>query len=230
MLISQDKNILYVIMKSANNITPATPGSGRLIKYDIKTGTSNVAPVPGIVVPYAMVMNEDGIILLANAGGGSLTTTGGVVLAITPSNSVSSKDTFHTDTFLPTGFRATCWIRYSSKKSNGCSYVTNAGPIEFGGATITAFRSAGTQLEVMAPDPADTITSPLDLFFSPDERFLYVVSTGYQLSADKTQQQPSIHGYEINTTNCGLIPVSTIEEGLPTLGTNPNSIAGIVVV
>jgi len=229
MLVSPDGKFLYVVVKSANEQDP-TPGSSRLIKYTLGGAQESiVTPIPDTLVTFDMAINEDGMILLANAGGFP-NRTGGVVSVIAPSGSIASPETtFDKDDALEIGFGPTCWIRYSSKKSNGCSYVTNASP---NGSTITAFRSEGTKLELMGPNPAAKIQSPIDLTLSPDEKFLYVISTGF----GNDDQQPAMYVYQIDTYTCGLTLMSHNSDGLPKYETNlphtpsTNGIAGLAIV
>lgn len=247
-----DKKTLYVTLKSIVDPTAAgqMPGGGRLIKYDVTTGQSFATQLNDTIVGgFSMAMNtDDGYLLVTSAEGKPedphppIFT--GYVSVFDPVDDITQPDVNMSSTNA--GFGPTCWIVYSSKNM-GCTWAAST----FAGSAITAFRSQGAALELLAPNPAATLPAPVDLYLSPDEDFLYAISTGYTvdtlgllppivnginltaLAAGVTtqDQQPAIYTYTINPKTCGLTQVGIpMTDELPTVAENTNGIFGLVAI
>lgn len=234
--VSPDGTRLYLVLKSMNNV-PATVGTGRLYTYDLTVGlpTSGLDfffVVPFTQEPFSMVFNEDGQILLTSGNGLSGGNGPGSVSVITPNPELNpdffgSSDLFR-GTFI-TGIPFTCWIRYSAV-NDGCTYVSNA----FTGDSISGFRSQGAGLQLITnPDPVAVVSSPLDVNFSPDEKFLYLLSTG--VTNDAPDQVPIIFAYRVAADTCTLTEVDSNGDGLPSVsesgsGLDGGGVVGIAVI
>jgi len=249
--VSSDKKTLYVTVKSiTNEITGPgqTQGGGRLMKFDISNAQAPAFATQiqdTIVGAFSMAINDDGYVLLTSAEGKDSDThppifTGylSVYDAYTV-DEITKPDLNITSLQLETG--PTCWIRYMSQ--TGCTYTASA----FAGSAITAFRSVEDRLEMLSAVP---IPAPIDLFISPDQRFLYAISTGYAvdtlgllppevngidltaLVGDTTpqDQQSAIYTYKINPNSCELTQVEITTDKLPTVAQNRNGIVGMVAI
>ena len=227
--VSPDGTRLYLVLKSQDNRS-ARVGSGVLYTYDLTVGLPTSGrtfafSVPFTQEPFAMDFNKEGEILLVSGAG--FAGGDGSVSVITPSAELNPQSVLSDDTFrgaFSTGAPFACWIRYS-EVNDGCTYVSNA----FRGDSITGFRSQGVGLQLADADPV-AISSPLDLDFSPDEKFLYVLSTG-QTNA-LIDQVPTIVAYKITADTCGLNEVDTNGDGLPSVSESGSGggVVGIGVI
>mmetsp|Transcript_49175 Transcript_49175/g.54975 ORF Transcript_49175/g.54975 Transcript_49175/m.54975 type:complete len:239 (-) Transcript_49175:289-1005(-) len=195
------------------------PGGGRLIKFDVTTGQSFATQLNDTIVGgFSMAMNtKEGYLLVTIAEGKPddphppIFT--GYVSVFAPVDDITQPDVNTSSTNA--GFGPTCWIVYSAK-NNGCTYAAST----FAGSAITAFRSEGSTLDLLAPNPAAVLPAPVDLYLSPEEDFLYAISTGYTVDTlgllppmvnginltalvdaagvTTQEQQPAIYTYQIN--------------------------------
>ena len=234
--VSSDKKTLYVTVKSiTNEITEPrqTQGGGRLIKFDISKGEAPAFATQiqdTIVGAFSMAINDDGYVLLTSAEGKDSDihppVFTGYLSVYDAVDEITKPDLNITSLQLGTG--PTCWIRYMSQ--TGCTYTASA----FAGSAITAFRSVEDRLEMLSAVPIPALIDP---FISPDQKFLYAISTGYAvdtlgllppevngidltaLVGDTTpqDQQSAIYTYKINPNSCELTQVEITTNKLPTV-------------
>ena len=158
-----------VTIKSTNGTDDFFPHQGSINVYYIDEETGGAAEVTQTLVngliPFSFAFDGSGNLLLSEAfGGGNLgqPNTGGVSYYENVDSSVPS--------FLSTANTTqttTCWVRYNER--NSCAFTTNNG-----GSSITSLTVQNGNVKVLDPVAA-TLDVPVDLNFSPDQKFLYAL-------------------------------------------------------
>lgn len=114
---------------------------------------------------------------------------------------------------IDVGATAVCWLKYN----NGCAYTTNNGS-----NSISSIQVSRNSLSLVNNEEA-SLNNPIDLQFSDDGKFLYVISTGHT-----TDGQPRIYVYETNN-DCTLDEVQVIDSGLPDEDTSVFGVVGLAI-
>ena len=181
------------------------PGSGGTInRFAVDASTGLVSDLivfetgTDSIVPFSFDFDGEGNLLVVDAFGssqpgapdaGSVTVYnfGEAASAITVgANAVVSQT-------------ATCWIQYY----NGCAYTTNNVS-----SSISSLEVKNGSVSLISSVAAE-LNNPIDERFSPDGRFLYVLSTGH-----RAEGQPSIYVYA-RGDNCGLAEIQVMADGIP---------------
>ena len=120
---------------------------------------------------------------------------------------------------VPTGQTTTCWLKYQ----DGYAVTTNNGASSL---SILYVRSSGrVELEEdVAASTDDNIHQPIDLDFSPDGKYLYVLSTGH-IDSDG---QPDIVIFRYRGDKLDL--VGDIADGIPNEDETEFGVVGIAVI
>lgn len=120
---------------------------------------------------------------------------------------------------VPTGQTTTCWLKYN----NGYAVTTNNGASSL---SILKIRSSGrVKLEEdVAASTDENIYQPIDLDFSPDGKYLYVLSTGH-IDSDG---QPDVVIFRNRGNKLELI--GDMAEGIPNEDETEYGVVGIAVI
>lgn len=162
------------------------------------------------IVPFSFDFDRSGHLIVVDAFGSSppgSPEAGHVTLYNLDDDGITSLDN------IGVGATAVCWLKYN----NGCAYTTNNGS-----SSISSIRVSGTSLSLVHSEEA-SLNNPVDLQFSDDGDFLYVISTGHT-----TDGQPRIYVYERNN-DCTLDQVQVIDSGLPDEDTSVFGVVGLAI-
>ena len=223
-----DGKEVLAVLKSPDN---DSVGSGVIIRFKINgDGTltefsrvnSNDAAGGTSTTPFSFTFDEEGNLLNLEAFGDS-----GV--AFTPnagrvrSYALEDNGDLTPLSFANTGFTDTCWVQYNPV--NSCAYTTNNGGQST--SAIAVGNDGVLTLDEGVLDSSNENDFPIDLRFSSDYRFLYVLESGY--TGPGNDGQPTITVYEVAGSNCWLRERQAITDGLPRIATTVNGVVGLAV-
>lgn len=223
-----DGKEVLAVLKSPDN---DSVGSGVIIRFKINGGgtltefsrvNSNDAAGGTSTTPFSFTFDEEGNLLNLEAFGDS-----GV--AFTPnagrvrSYALEDNGDLTPLSFANTGFTDTCWVQYNPV--NSCAYTTNNG-----GQSTSAIAVGNDGVLTLDEGVLDSLNEndfPIDLRFSSDYHFLYVLESGY--TGPGNDGQPTITVYEVAGSNCWLRERQAITDGLPRIATTVNGVVGLAV-
>ncbi len=180
---STDGRVLVVTEKAAGVIdTYAVAGNG--IATPGTTVPSNAAG------PYGFVFTSQGYLILSEAAGGSLSS-----YAVSDSGSLRTLSGAIPDFGL-----APCWVAVN--RDGTFAYTTNAH-----GGTISGYSISGTgTMSLFSSVAAQTLKPALDMAFSSNNQFLYVLNGG-QITSFQVYPGGSI--FQVSATAENGLPAST---------------------
>lgn len=190
-----DTNVLVVQIKGMDGV--AGPGTISLYEMDAKgiLGQPSVTTSNG-AVSFSFAFDDDGNLLANEAGGNAVTSyevdaDEGSLEIIDASVSVESE--------------APCWIQ----QHDGCVVTTN------GGGSLSTLSVDDGELTLLEASAAE-FANPLDLEFSTDGAYLYVLGGG----------EPAIHVYEVK--DCKLEEIQVMED-VPSVDTTVFGVVGLAL-
>jgi hypothetical protein len=222
-----------VLIKS-NDAAAFAVGTGSLNQYKVESngkvdGDSLIQTSTNIGnLPFSFVFDKDDQLVLTEAFGISdavvpLSATVAIFGNIDIFDGITEPNLIDRE---GTQQSATCWVNYSEK--TGCTFVTDAfgddsaGP-GTGVGSVTSFRVTDSNIELIESG-ASVLDAPLDLTFSKDDEYLYVLST----AGNDPMGQPSIYVYKVDSESCGIVQVQTITDGLPNVLSTVFGVVGLV--
>jgi 6-phosphogluconolactonase len=180
---SADGKVLVVTEKAAGVIDTYTVSRGGV------ASPSAIVPSNG-GGPYGFVFTSQGYLLLTEAGTGSVSS-----YAVSDSGSLRTLSGAIPDFGL-----APCWIAVTRDGTH--AYTSNAH-----GGTISGYDVSATgTLSLFSSVAAKTSIPTLDLAFSSNDQYLYVLNGG-QITSFQVYPDGSI--YQVSTTAAGGLPAST---------------------
>jgi len=216
-----ENNILVLLGSDGGEISTffqtGNYADGTLNVYELdENGLTSAAAltktvVPSSSLPYAFDFDSQGRLLLVEAVGAfsngvsepislaqasSVNELGSSVSLWNGIDSRAPRQKSEVNTTLPTG----CWVKYSPRDS--CVYVTHP---EAG--SVSSLKVKNKRLKLVEAGAAVTGTPLFDLEFSPDYKFLYVLS----VPGDSAN---AIYVYKVSC-DCGLKQIQVITDGLP---------------
>lgn len=185
------------------------PGTGTIsffpVNDDGTLGTPNVNDSNGFI-PFAFTFDDANNLLSMEAGGNEFPITD-------TSAAVSSYEIDAEDGSLELidqegiDNRAGCWLQ----RSESCVVTTN------GNGSLSTLEVDDGEL-TLKNNSADELGNPIDLYFSDDNKYLYVLGGG----------RPGIYVYE-GVEDCELSRIQVQEMGVPDLDATVNGVVGLAL-
>jgi 6-phosphogluconolactonase (cycloisomerase 2 family) len=206
-----DGRKLIVIIKIDGGIFPPPTPEGSMNVYDVDPLTGEIGSLTKTTLgealpPFSFDFDSDDKLLVTSALNSQL-----------QSYDIASNGAADFLDAVPiVGELAACWVKYSSESS--CAVVSNNGSASL--STIAVTPDGNSLIKSVAA----SLAAPTDISFSPDQKYIYALSTG----AGTEEEQPKIYAYRVNS-GCDLQEIQVIDEGLPTIFTTRNGMAGLTV-